>query len=90
MAGDIVAVIAELELEPPAIVGHSLGGAIATAVAASVETGPVINVDQPLLLREFQAGLKALEPALRGDGFHEAMTQVRAGLGYERLPAGRL
>ena len=87
MAGDLAAVIATLGLEAPILIGHSLGGAVVSAVAASMPTGPVINVDQPLLLAEFQAGLQALEPQLRGDGFQQAMEVVWDGLGFNDLPA---
>ena len=87
MAGDLVAVMGELGVDRPALIGHSLGGAVVTAVSASVETGPVINVDQPLLLADFQAGLQAMEADLRGDGFAAAVDQLFVGLGMERLAA---
>lgn len=86
LAGDVAAVIAALALERPALVGHSLGGAVVTAVAAAIETGPVVNVDQPLRLAEFQAGLKQLEPMLRGPGFLDALDLMWQGLGGDRLP----
>ncbi|GAB4330932.1 MAG: alpha/beta fold hydrolase [Dehalococcoidia bacterium] len=87
LAGDVAAVVAALGLERPALVGHSLGGAVVTALAGSIETGPVVNVDQPLRLAEFQAGLKQLEPMLRGEGFLEALDLMWQGLGGDRLSA---
>ncbi len=88
IAGDVVALMGELNLDRPALIGHSLGGAVVTAVAASAETGPVVNVDQPLLLADFQAGLQAMEPALRGPEFAATIDQLFAALGFDRLSAG--
>lgn len=50
----------------PLVVGHSLGGVVATAYAAAFPTRAVINVDQPLRLAAFQESLAPLAPMLRG------------------------
>ena len=48
------------------VVGHSLGGVVVSAVAASgLPIRSVVNVDQPLKLDDFQDGLQAAAPALR-------------------------
>ncbi len=62
----------------PLLVGHSLGGVVATAYAASFATRGVVDVDQPLRLAGFQDGLRQLEPMLRGDAgsFRGAITAV--------------
>jgi len=65
MAGDIAALVDEA----PLVVGHSLGGAVATAYAAGLETRGVINVDQGLDLAQMQAGLLAQADLLRGEAF---------------------
>jgi pimeloyl-ACP methyl ester carboxylesterase len=49
------------------VVGHSLGGIVASAYAAVARPRAVVNVDQPLRLADFKAGLEQLEPMLRGD-----------------------
>ncbi len=51
----------------PLIVGHSLGGIVASAFATVARPRAVVNVDQPLRLADFKAGLTQLEPMLRGD-----------------------
>ncbi len=48
------------------LVGHSLGGTVVTAFAGAFACRAVMNVDQPLALGDFQAGLRQLEPLLRG------------------------
>jgi pimeloyl-ACP methyl ester carboxylesterase len=50
----------------PLVIGHSLGGVVASAVAALGGAHAVINVDQPLRLAEFKDGLAQIEPMLRG------------------------
>jgi pimeloyl-ACP methyl ester carboxylesterase len=78
MARALIEVIAAAALDRPLLVGHSLGGVVATATATAVECRGVVNVDQPLDLGLFKAGLAPLELALRGDedSFQQAMGAV--------------
>lgn len=59
--------------EIPWIVGHSMGGVVASAYAARYPTLGVVNIDQPLRVDGFQAALQASEDVLRGEGFAEFM-----------------
>ena len=65
MAGDVVAVIAASGADRPHIVGHSLGGAVVSAVGPTGAVRSVVNVDQSLQLGGFKEGLAPAEPALR-------------------------
>jgi pimeloyl-ACP methyl ester carboxylesterase len=65
-AGDVVETAAALGIEAPLVVGHSLGGVVATAFAAIAPCVGVVNVDQPLRLAAFKEGLMQLEPLLTG------------------------
>jgi pimeloyl-ACP methyl ester carboxylesterase len=65
-AGDVVETAAALGIESPLVVGHSLGGVVATAFAAIAPCVGVMNVDQPLRLAAFKEGLMQLEPLLTG------------------------
>lgn len=60
------------------LVGHSLGGTVVTAFAGAFACRGVVDVDQPLALADFQAGLRQLEPMLRGSAadFEAAVTAV--------------
>jgi pimeloyl-ACP methyl ester carboxylesterase len=87
MAEDVATVVAEASIdEPPLLVGHSLGAVVVTAYAAGAPARAVVNVDQGLALGDFAAALQQVEPMLRGEGFHDALGMVFAGLGVDALP----
>ena len=65
LAGDIIAVVTTEGLSNPRVVGHSLGGAVVSALAGAFPVESAVNVDQSLKLDDFQDQLKQAEPALR-------------------------
>ncbi|HZJ26250.1 MAG TPA: alpha/beta fold hydrolase, partial [Acidimicrobiia bacterium] len=65
MAGDVIAVSAAAGLDRPHLVGHSLGGAVVSAVGAALPVRSVTNVDQSLQLGAFKDLLAAVEDDLR-------------------------
>jgi pimeloyl-ACP methyl ester carboxylesterase len=67
MATDVAETVADLEVTTPLVVGHSLGGMVASAFAAIARPRAVVNVDQPLRLADFKAALEQLEPMLRDE-----------------------
>lgn len=66
-ATDVAETVASVGLENPLVVGHSLGGVVASAYAAVASCCAVVNLDQPLRLSGFKEGLAQLEPLLKGD-----------------------
>ena len=70
---------------PPTIVGHSVGGVIATVYAARYPARAVVNLDQPLLLGRFGALVRAAEPELRGPGWRAVWDRMTAGMGIGAL-----
>lgn len=76
MAGDVTAVLGAEGLTDPLLVGHSLGGIVVTAFAASQPCRGVVNVDQSMALGDFQELARGAEPLLRSD----AVGEVMAGL----------
>ncbi len=89
MAGDVVAVAQELELDRPHLVGHSLGGVVVTAVGAELPVSSVVNVDQSLQLSSFKAQLTPVEAMLRDrDSFPVVIDGLFTQLAGTSLPAG--
>jgi len=66
-ASDVVETAASLGIADAIVVGHSLGGVVASAVAAIAPCRAVVNIDQPLRLSGFKDALGQLEPMLKGD-----------------------
>jgi len=81
-ATDVVETAAALGVTNPLVIGHSLGGVVASAYAAIAPTVGVINVDQPLRLSAFKAGLAPLEEMLKGSRreFEQAIEMVFAAM----------
>ncbi len=71
LAGDVAAAAGAAGLVDPIVIGHSMGGVVATAYAALHPCRGVVNVDQSIALGDFQAMVRGVEPMLRGDGFAE-------------------
>ena len=78
LATDVVEALDAIGVDRPLVIGHSLGGIVATAFAVVGTPRGVINVDQPLKLSDFKAQRELLEPMLRGDtaSFQEAIAIV--------------
>jgi pimeloyl-ACP methyl ester carboxylesterase len=73
MADDVAVVVAAEGLDAPVVVGHSMGGIVATAFAAAHPCRAVVNVDQSIALGDFQELVRGAEPALRSEAFAEVM-----------------
>ena len=67
MATDVIETAAEAGINAPLVVGHSLGGFVASAFAAIGRPRAVVNVDQPLRLAAFKDALTQLQPMLTGE-----------------------
>ena len=73
MAADVAAVVAAERLDAPLVVGHSLGGIVATALAGAHPCRAVVNVDQSIALGDFQELVRGAEPMLRSDAFGDVI-----------------
>lgn len=74
-------------LEAPVMVGHSIGGVLATRYAATHPARGVVNIDQPLLVGGFGTALRRMEPVLRGPNWHDVWDTMLGGMGVDELPA---
>jgi pimeloyl-ACP methyl ester carboxylesterase len=75
-----------LKLDRPRVIGHSLGGLIATLLGALVPVRSIINVDQSLRLGSFIELVRRIAPRLSGPGFVDALHEEMELLGGPRLP----
>lgn len=57
----------------PYVVGHSLGGIVATAYASAYPVASVVNIDQPLALGAMQEQTLGFEPMLRSAAFEQVI-----------------
>jgi len=78
--------VGALKLDRPHVIGHSLGGLMATLLGALVPVRSIINVDQSLRLGSFIELVRGIAPRLSGPGFVEALNEEMELLGGPRLP----
>jgi pimeloyl-ACP methyl ester carboxylesterase len=82
--------VLEAGLDVPILVGHAIGGAIATLYAARHRAAAVVRVDAPVRLEPFPRLLRSLHSQLAGDGFTEAWAMYQDSWHMELLaPAQR-
>lgn len=90
LVSDVRAVIEELSLGAPALVGHSLGGSVAAVYAAGHDARAVVCVDQSLRFGEFAERIQPLARQLRGERTMEAVMEFERGLQIEPYPVADL
>src|SRR5260221_4821770 len=84
VASGVHRAVEEAQLQSPVVVGHSIGGVIATVYAAQYPTRGVINVDQPLQVGPFAGLVQSLAGQLRGPAF-PAVWQIGRASCRERV-----
>jgi pimeloyl-ACP methyl ester carboxylesterase len=71
-------------LHEPVIIGHDIGGLLATVYAANFPVRGVVNLDEPLLAGDFGIFLREVEDKLRSPRYHEVweglLTAMRVDL----------
>jgi pimeloyl-ACP methyl ester carboxylesterase len=83
LVGDVRAVVEEVGLGEPAVVGHSLGASIAAVYAAVHGARTVVCVDQSLRFGEFAALVQARADDLRSPRTMEAVVSIDRALKLE-------
>jgi pimeloyl-ACP methyl ester carboxylesterase len=83
MAGDVHAVVEELGLGDPALVGHSMGSTVAAIYAAAHGARAVVCVDTSLRFGDFAALVQPYADALRGERTMEAVLSIERALQLE-------
>jgi pimeloyl-ACP methyl ester carboxylesterase len=73
-------------LDAPIVVGHAIGGPLATLYAARHPAAAVVSVDAPVRLEPFAQLLRSLRSQLAGDGFRRAWAMYEDSWHVELLP----
>ena len=80
------ALLAELGVERPVVVGHSMSGSLVLMYAGMYPTRGALSIDCPFDLRPFAGLVKQLAPALRGPGFEQAFAPFQQSMRLDLLP----
>ena len=83
LVGDVRAVVDELGLSDPALVGNSLGANVAAVYAAAHEANAVVCVDSSLRFGDFAALVRKHGDALRSERTMEAVVAIDRELQLE-------
>lgn len=89
MIGDVTRVVEELDLVSPAYIGHSMGGFVATLVAAVNGARSVVCVDQRMSDEPLYQRIQEMRERLHGEGFAEALIELGNAMGLQRVPASQ-
>jgi pimeloyl-ACP methyl ester carboxylesterase len=87
LAQPLAGFVRALGLERPRVIGHSLGGLMATLLGALVPVRSIVNVDQSLRLGPFIELVRSIAPRLAGAEFCAALNDEMELLGGPALPA---
>jgi pimeloyl-ACP methyl ester carboxylesterase len=83
---DLAAVVDETCESPPFVIGHSLGGLVATVAAALGIAGPAISIDQPLQQGSFAVLVRSMATRLRDpSSFPDALMEEKRALGLDMV-----
>lgn len=82
---DVIRVVEKLGIAEPAYIGHSMGGLVATIVAAARGARRVVCVDQRLSVRPFRELVRGMEDRLKSEEFADALIDEARAIGFDRL-----
>jgi pimeloyl-ACP methyl ester carboxylesterase len=80
------AAVAAAGVDAPIVVGHSIGGPVASIYASMHPSAGVVSIEAPIRLEPFAAMLEGIAPELSGPGFGPFWAQLNASLGTDRVP----
>jgi pimeloyl-ACP methyl ester carboxylesterase len=76
-------------LDRPIVVGHSIGGPLASIYASTYPAAAVVSIEAPIQVEPFAATLQALRPQLEGPNFAQAWIAFQQSWHMELLSRPR-
>ena len=73
-------------IDAPIVVGHSIGGPIASIYAVKYGAAGVVSVDAPARIEPFAQFVHSLAGQLAGEGFEQTWPMFRESMYIERVP----
>jgi pimeloyl-ACP methyl ester carboxylesterase len=86
VADAINAAVRDAGMAAPIVVGHSIGGPLASLYAVRHPAAAVVSIDAPVLIAPFAQFVQSLSGQLTGDGFEETWAMFRESMHIERVP----
>ncbi|MFN2365791.1 MAG: alpha/beta fold hydrolase [Desulfurivibrionaceae bacterium] len=90
LAADVIGVITTMGIAEPCLIGHSLGGVVATLISGTYGAHSVVNIDQPFQDPDLLAEIVKIREQLKGDGFSEALYNLKVFLSEGALNGDQL
>ena len=81
--------VVDAGLAAPIVVGHSIGGPLASIYAATYPASGVVSVDAPIRIEPFAELLRSMRPQLTEDGFDAVWARFRESWRMELVPVER-
>ncbi len=86
VADAVRAAVVAAGIESPIVVGHSIGGPIASIYASTFPAAGVVSVEAPIRFEAFAGMLRAIGPQLAGPGFAAVWSEIRDSMLMDRVP----
>jgi pimeloyl-ACP methyl ester carboxylesterase len=83
------AAVHDAGIADPIMVGHSIGGPLATIYAATYPSAGVVSVEAPIRLEPFAGLLRSLRPQLTSEAFDGTWARFQESWGIDSVPAER-
>jgi pimeloyl-ACP methyl ester carboxylesterase len=87
IATELHELLVNLSLDRPVVVGHALGGILATVYAADYPVALVVDIDQPLYLSPFIDLIQGAKSDLASNNFHATFARIVPSPTSALLPA---
>lgn len=83
----IHAAVLDAGLDRPIVVGHSIGGPLASIYGSTYPAAAVVSIEAPIRVEPFAAMLESIRPRLTPEGFDEVWSLFQQDIQADAVPA---